>query len=442
MADDLERGRKAQMREQDVMRGFPPAPQHRITPATAYTPPFTRWFLQHAREVERTASVGCRAAEIAELPTDPRDLSDLRILIPARTGPGAGAGGGSGESAAAAGRSGEAAGAGPRMPASYTVDEVLRLTHTDAFLVMHRGVIVDERYFNTMTPETPHMWQSISKSLISCVAGNLADRGIIDPGDDVLKYVPELAGSAYEGATLRDLLDMRVGIDFVEDYDDLNSEAVELDRLYGVRQSRLPHEPGSSYEFATRTRPKGRHGGDFHYVSLNTNVLGWALERATGIRVPELIRDEVWSKLGAEHEAYIALDGAGSAQSEGGFCASLRDMARFTQMVCGGGRFNGRQVVPAVWIDDIRRNGDKQAFAGSHEATVMHGGSYRSCFWVSQSTDHTALMGSGIFGQMLYANAEAEVAVAKFSTQEVADDPHAFVFEFHLFEQLAEALAG
>ena len=403
------------VRDEDVMRGFPPPPERRVTAATIYAQPYTRWFMQHVREVEPSASVGCRSAQVAQLPVDLRDLGELHILVPAGD---------------------------KSRPVTHTVDELLGLTRTDAFAVLHRGVIVYERYFASMTPETPHMWQSVSKSLVACVAGILAERGVIDPEQPVLRLIPELAGSGYDGASIRDLLDMRVGVDFSEDYDDPDSEISELDRLYGARPSRSPGEPGSSYEFAMRTKRKGEHGGDFHYVSLDINVLGWAMERATGARLPDLIRDELWSKLGGEHEAYIALDGAGSAQAEGGFCSSLRDVARFTQMICDSGRFNGSQIVPAAWIDDVRCNGDKAAFAKCDEAGVMHSGSYRSCFWVSQSADHTAVMGSGIYGQMLYANAEADVAMAKFSTQELADDPEAFVMELALFEQLAEALAG
>jgi hypothetical protein len=273
------------------------------------------------------------------------------------------------------------------------------------------------------------------------VAGNLVESGHLDPDESIVTYVPELRSSAYGDARLRHLFDMQVGIDFSEDYEDPDSDVSVLDRLYGARPPASPDEPGSTYEFAVRTTKQGTHGARFSYVSLNINVLGWVMERASGLRLPELIRREVWGKLGAEHEAYMALDGAGSAQAEGGFCSSLRDLARLGQAICDEGRFNESQVVPQAWLEDIRHNGDRAAFAREETDGVMHDGAYRSCFWVSHEPDHTAVMGLGIYGQMLYVNPEARVVVAKFSTQARPDDPEAFRVEYALCEGLAATLA-
>ena len=392
-------------RGDDVMTGFPVPARLRVTAATAYERPFVRWFMQHVREVEGTASVGSRGEHVAVLRPAPRDLGKVRV---------------------------DSVDGG--------LDAALRRTQTDAFIVLHRGEVVDERYYAT-TAETPHMWQSVSKSLVSCVAGNLAAAGTIDPDESIVAYVPELRDSAYGDARLRHLLDMQVGVDFSEDYEDPGSEVARLDRLYGFRAAVSPDEPGSTYEFAMSMTKKGEHGERLAYVSLNTNVLGWVMERATGLRLADLIKREVWGKLGAEHEAYIALDGAGSAQAEGGFCSSLRDLARFGQAICDDGRFNGHQIVPWAWLEDIRESGDRAAFAREYEDGVMNNGTYRGCFWVSHEPDHTAVMGLGIYGQMLYVNREARVVVAKFSTQAKADDDEAFRVEYDLCESVAATVA-
>jgi CubicO group peptidase (beta-lactamase class C family) len=390
------------------MAGFPVPRARRVTTETVYRAPFTRWFMQHVREVQRSAAVGCRGDEVAALPREPRELDGLRV--------------------AAAG--------------GATLSEILRRTHSDAFLVIHRGAIVDEQYFHGMSAETPHLWQSVSKSLVGCVAGNLVAKGVVDPAAAIVDYVPELAGSAYGDACVRHLLDMQVGIEYSEDYEDPDSDVNTLDRLYGVRPPLTADQPGSTYEFAAGTRKLGEHGRDFEYVSLNVNVLGWVMERATGTAVPELIRGEVWGKLGAEHEAYIGLDGAGSAQSEGGFCSSLRDLARFGLALCRDGAFNGNQVVPAAWVADVLGGGDREAFARSSVAGVLPGGSYRDCFWVAQTPGRTVFMGLGIYGQMLYVSPVDEVVVAKFSTQPVADDPGFFRLEYALCEALAALLGA
>ncbi len=179
-----------------------------------------------------------------------------------------------------------------------------------------------------------------------------------------------------------------------------------------------------------------------HYVSLNTDVLGWVLERASGAPVPQLIRDEVWGRLGAEHDAYVLLDGAGSALLDGGLCSSLRDLARFGQMLAQDGRWNGRQVVPGWWLDDARRNGDKAAFAASDDPDMLPGGSYRSGFWVAEpAPGRTVLLGVGMYGQMLYVDADAGVVVAKFSSQPRAGLAGPITRAFHALDSLAGAIA-
>ena len=166
------------------------------------------------------------------------------------------------------------------------------------------------------------------------------------------------------------------------------------------------------------------------------------MERVTGVRMPDLIRREVWDKLGAEHEAYIALDGAGSAQSEGGFCSSLRDLGRFGLALSQGGRLGDRQVVPESWVAAIMAGGDERAFSRTPEAQALSGGSYRRCFWISRRPDRTVFLGLGIYGQLLYVDPSLQVVVAKFSTQPVADDSGLFVRELALCEALTAALAA
>ncbi len=327
-------------------------------------------------------------------------------------------------------------GDGPSLP------EVLAHTATDAFIVLHRGAIVDERYFDGMTAETPHMWQSLSKSLASCVAGNLAAHGVVDLEQPVAAYVPELAASAYGDALVEQLLDMTVGIDYSEDYEDEDSEVNELDRIYGLRPARSAEHPGSSYEFATRMRKRGEHGREFAYVSLNFNVLAWVMERATGRSMPALIRDEVWSRLGGEHDASIALDAAGSAQTESAVSSSVRDLARFGLALAGGGAIDGRQAIPRAWIDGIVRGGDREAFARAEPDPVMPGPSYRRGFWVSRSEDRSVITGSGIYGQFFYVDPRAELVVAKFSTQAAPDDHERWRQEFALGQRLAEVLGS
>jgi CubicO group peptidase (beta-lactamase class C family) len=396
--------------DERVMCGYPVPEQWLVQSRNIYDAPFTHWFMQHVRHVAPTATVGTTRAACAQLPVADGDLGDLEVR---RADGGA-----------------------------WPLAEMLRATFTDGFIVLHRGTVRSEHYLNGMRPETSHMWQSVSKSLGGCVAANLVERGELDPEALIIDYVPELAESAYGDARVRHLLDMTVGVRYSEDYTDPDSEISRLDRLYGFRAPTAADEPGSSYRFAQTMVKEGEHGEVFHYVSLDLQVLAWVMERVTDLPLPLLIEREVWAKLGAEHDAYIALDGAGSAQLEGGFCSSLRDLARFGVMLCQDGRFNGSQVVPSSWIADTLTNGDKEAFKRAEGHEELAGGSYRNNFWVAALEDHSVFMGLGIYGQMLYVNPAAELVVAKFSTQPTALDPAILAHNFYAAESLAAALAG
>lgn len=370
----------------------------------------TRWFMQHVREVAPTAPVSRGGGAVWELPRAPRALDGARVR------------GGDGR--------------------SWTFGEMLAATHADAVLVLRDGELVFERYFGAMTERTPHLYQSVSKSLGACVAARLIERGVLSAETPLADVVPELAGSGYGGATVRHLLDMQVGVRFSEDYDDDEAEIARLDRLYGFRPRRAADEPGSTYAYATETVRRGEHGRAFHYVSLDLQVLAWVMERASGTPVPDLIAG-LWDGLGGEHEAYIALDAAGAVQLEGGFCSSLRDLGRFGLVLCRGGEGPRARVVPEWFVADAERNGDREAF---RRAEDPHGDdlpdpAYRNNFWTATFDGRTVLMGVGIFGQFLYIDRTAGLVVARFSTWPCFSDDLLFAHLFWAARSLGELLA-
>ena len=396
-----------------VMRGFPPPPDQRVAADQAYADPrLTHWYMQHAREVSPTADVSSPRQPVLALPEEPLDLDAVRV------------GRGDGD--------------------AWTMREMLDRARVDGVLVLREGRIVYERYLRGMTAETPHLSQSVTKAVTSCVVAGLVEAGSLAVDDAVAAHVPELAHSAYGDATLRHLLDMTVGIRYEDDLDRPQYDGARLCRLQGVQPALAEDEPGSAYDFAATTRKEGEHGVLFHYVSLNTIVLGWVMERATGVSVPELIRKHLWSKLGAEHDAYVLLDGAGSAQLDGGLACSLRDLSRFGLMLAQSGRLAGVQVVPECWLDDVRRNGDKAAFAAAAETWGggdYDGCSYRSCFWVREMADHTVFSAVGWLGQRVYVNQEAGVVVTLFSSPSPALYEEWGAHVFQACEDLARRLA-
>jgi CubicO group peptidase (beta-lactamase class C family) len=172
------------------------------------------------------------------------------------------------------------------------------------------------------------------------------------------------------------------------------------------------------YDFLLTLRQKAPHGGPFEYRSGETDVLGWICEAASGLRMPELMSRLLWSRLGAEHDAVIAIDSAGSGMHDGGICATLRDMVRFGTMLASRGLSpTGEQVVPESWVEDtLRGDADtRAAFAASPTETLMPGGMYRNQFWLPYP-DRDVLLCLGIHGQMIYVNLATGVVAAKLSS--------------------------
>ncbi len=394
-----------------LMQGFPSGADDQVTLANWRTSPFNRWAFHHVREIVPSADIANDPDAVWRLPQAPRDLSAVQV---------------------------EAV-AGEAMAFGAFIEQ----TETDGFLVLHRGQVVTEIYRNGLTAVTPHILMSVSKSLLGLLAGILADRGDLDAAADVTHYVPEVAETAYAGATVRQLLDMRAGVEFDEDY--LLTSGPIIDYRKATNWNPLgPGETASDLRsfFATLTARDGPHGGRFHYVSPNTDLLAWVIERAAGKRYADLLSDLLWRPMGAGHSAYITVDRLGAPRAAGGVCVTLRDLARIGQLLLQGGRRGSVQVVPEAWIEDLYRNGDAEAwaqgdFAESFPDLPMR---YRSKWYLLDGAA-PLLFGLGIHGQNLFIDRLNEIVIAKFSSQAQPLDAQSELMTMRAVAAIREYLA-
>jgi CubicO group peptidase (beta-lactamase class C family) len=253
-----------------------------------------------------------------------------------------------------------------------------------------------------------------------------------------------LADCGYAGATVRHLLDMRSGIGFSEDYGDPAAEIHILDQAIGWAPKASPDVPSTLQEFLLTLRQKAAHGGPFEYRSCDADVLGWLCEVAGGQRMPELMSELLWSRIGAQCDATIGVDAVGTGLFDGGINACLSDMIRFGSLFARDGvSLTGQQVVPAAWIADTFDGGpdSRQAFAASSDDTRMPGGMYRNQVWFPYPGSNVVLC-LGMRGQMIYVNRAAEVVAAKLSTQPHSEDPHMLLDALRAFDSVARELAG
>lgn len=324
--------------------------------------------------------------------------------------------------------------------APMTWEQSLAATYTDGIVVMHRGKIVYERYFGVLKPDGQHAAMSVTKSVVGTLGAMLVAEGQIDPNKRVAEYVPELASSAFGNATVRRVLDMTTGLKYSEDYADPNAEVW----AHANAGSPLPKPkdytgPRSYYEFLQTVKPQGEHGEAFAYKTINTDVLGWVIARVTGRNVAQLLSERIWSRLGAEQDAYFTVDSIGTPFAGGGLNTGLRDLARFGEMLRNDGRFNGQQIVPKAVVEDIRRGGDKQAFAKAGY-DLLKGWSYRSMWWVTDK-EGGAFMARGVYGQRIYVDPKDELVIVRYASHPVAANSANDRVTLPAFEALARHLS-
>jgi CubicO group peptidase (beta-lactamase class C family) len=267
--------------------------QTKFTLANWRTAPFNRFAFHHVRELVPSADIPNDRQRVRELPARPVDLSALRI--------------------------------DPDAGEPLRFEAFLEETGTDGIVVLHRGRVAFERYANGMGAGQPHILMSVSKSMLGVLFGFLE----LDPQTRVTQILPELDATAYRGATLRHLLDMRAGIRFNEDYLATGGPIVEYRKATGWNPLGAGEAPSDLHSFYSMlTQSDGAHGGPLHYVSPNTDLLGWVIERATGRRYAELMSELLWKRIGAEYPAYVTVDRLGAPRAAGGLCVTVRDLAR------------------------------------------------------------------------------------------------------------------
>ncbi len=302
----------------------------------------------------------------------------------------------------------------------------LDLNYTDGILVLHRGRIVYERYFGALTEEGLHAVMSVTKSLTGTLAAMLAAEGRLDPSLPVSACVPQLAGSAFGDATVREVMDMTTSIRFSEDYTDPEADIWR----YGEAGNPLLEHPDGTpqgyYDYLRTIRKADRHGNVFGYRTANADVLGWIVASVTGKSVAELLEERIWSRMGMEQDGYYLVDALGTPFAGGGFNAALRDLGRFGEMLRLGGSWRGERILPEAAVAEIRGGGDRDAFARSEYGEALPGWSYRDMWWVTHNA-HGAYMARGVHGQAIYIDPAAEMVIVRLASNpkagNVAIDP-------------------
>jgi CubicO group peptidase (beta-lactamase class C family) len=281
---------------------------------------------------------------------------------------------------------------------------------------------------------------SVTKSFTGVLAGMLVAEEAIKRDALVPTYVPELAPSAFGDATVGQVMDMTTGLKYTEVYTDRNSDVWAMRRANGMAPPEPGAQPTSLLEYLTTQEKQGEHGRVFAYKTVNTDVLAWVVRRVSGQSLSSLLSERIWQPMGAEEDAFYTVDRLGIESGGGGLNTTVRDLARFGEVMRNRGHYNGRQIVPASVVDDIAGGADPAKFAPAGYATLP-GWSYRNQWWVSHNA-HGAYMARGIHGQSIYVDPKAEMVIARYASHpaagNVANDP----VTLPAFMAVAKALMG
>ena len=288
---------------------------------------------------------------------------------------------------------------------SYDTEAFLDELVTTGLIIVQDDTILLERYEHGHAPAGHHIAWSVSKSFISALFGiAVAEGHIRDLMQPVTDYLPELEGSGYDGVPIKHVLQMSSGVHFDEDYGDPFSDINRMGPAMAL---------GSLLDFAAtleRERPPGTFN---HYVSVDTQVLGTILVRATGQDLATYTSEKLWQPLGMEFDAYFLLDGTGMEWAFGGLNASLRDFARFGWLYLNRGSRNGRQIVPEAWMEASVTPDAPHLMPGDDPNSSSRMG-YGYQWWIPAGSDgdFTAL---GIYGQNIYVDPKHRLVIVKNS---------------------------
>ncbi len=329
------------------------------------------------------------------------------------------------------------------LPDSYFFDgqrrdtqTFLEDTDTAALLVLSDGAVVYERYWLTGGPDVHWASWSVGKSFVSALVGIALQEGFIDSIEEaVTDYVPELAGSAYDGVRIKDLLQMSSGARWDEDYSDPESDIMRFARTWGV---------GGSFNEFTATLVRERQPGSYNYYnSMDTQALGMLLAAATGQGLSAYAGKKLWEPLGMEADAYWITDDQGMELAAGGLQVIARDYARFGQLYLDRGNWRGRQIVPEAWVHDSVTPDAPHVMPGlDPEFTI----GYAYQWWIPEGSEGE-FSAIGVYNQFIYVNPAKRLVIVKLSANSdygLTDDDSSWreLESIELFRAIGSSLAS
>ncbi len=380
----------------EIMDTVPPQRDGQVVHANYMQSPYNKWGFHHASRVMPTAMIA-RAGEFMPFKENiMHSLADVKV------------------------------------DEKRAFAQVFAEHHADGLVVLQDDELVFERYFNGMSRHDRHMWYSMTKSLVTSAFGILVDQGRVDLQKSPADYIPELKGSGFERLSIQQVLDHTSGLAIHENYTDPTSKflthyAPVTNIIYIPRaKDAMPnnteifgiHDFLAKYVSADETIEPGEV---FEYNSTNADVIGWLVSRLSGKDLGIFIEENIWQKLGVEHDGAMVVDRAAMPVATGGMMSTARDAARFGQMILHKGKFNGQQILPVHWLEQTTAITLHYLYTMAANPVYQDNDwqAYHNMWWLldAEAGEFAAV---GIHGQVIYINRSTNTVIAYFSSQPVA----------------------
>lgn len=304
----------------------------------------------------------------------------------------------------------------------YDLYDFLSLNRVSGIIAIKDGEVAFEEYFLGNTNKTKWMSMSVVKSITATLVGMAIKDGHIGSIDDALTdYLPQFKGSAYDGVTVRNLLQMASGAAWNETYTDPNSDR------RAMLEAQISQQPGEILALMANLDRAAEPGTRWNYSTGETSVVGALVSAATRRPVADYLSEKIWIPYGMESEARWWLESADGLEIGGsGLSATLRDYARFGQFMLAGGVINGEETLPQGWVD-----------AATTSKTI--GGERVEYGYMWWPLDRGAYAAIGIFGQFIYVHPDSRLVVAMWGAQPKPVGTDA-IDEYDFFNALSKAL--
>ena len=299
-----------------------------------------------------------------------------------------------------------------------TILDFLVKNYTDMFLIIKKGKKVFEWFNDNKNINKQHILFSVSKSLTSLAAGILIENKLIDENKEITFYIPEVKKSAYDNATIRNLLDMTIASDFKEEYLDKSGLFNLYREATGFNPKTTDRKLGLKGFLKLMPKANKYHGKEYQYCSPNTDLLGWIIERTSNKKFADFFSTEIFQKCRPIHDAFITLDGEGSPRTAGGICMHIEDLGKIAELVRCRGAFENKQIIEESTLENLIDYKSKYPWPNKEIGRLFPEGGYRSK-WYQTGLSNKEICAIGIHGQWLWIDPVKEISIVMFSSRKM-----------------------